>query len=294
VNHQTERKRPLKLGLFITAMAGGMRDGALRWRDLRAMAETAEAVGFDCWSLLAALAASTTRLELGTAVTCIGFRNPALLAKMADTVDEISGGRLVLGLGAGWHEPEYRAFGYPFDHRFERFDEACTIIKTLLREGKIDHEGRFYSARECELRPRGPRPNGPPIMIGALANRPRMLRLVAKHADWWNGWLLHARSHIGELPPLQAALKAACAAVGRDPATIVQTVGIGLDQRPVSDRPPHTPGTPEYMTGAPAEIAEHLRAFARAGITHIQITPRIQGVAGVEAFAPVIELLDRE
>jgi probable F420-dependent oxidoreductase len=296
-------------------MAGGMRDGALRWRDLRAMAETAEAVGFDsfwipdhlifrnegeaphgpweCWSLLAAVAASTARLELGTAVTCIGFRNPALLAKMADTVDEISGGRLILGLGAGWHEPEYRAFGYPFDHRFERFDEACTIVKTLLREGKIDHDGTYYSARECELRPRGPRPSGPPIMIGALANRPRMLRLVAKHADWWNGWLLHARSHVDELPPLQAALEAACADVGRDPATIVRTIGIGVDQRPASERPPHTPGMPEYLTGSAEEIAEHLRAFARAGVSHMQITPRIQGVAGVEALAPVLELLDR-
>jgi alkanesulfonate monooxygenase SsuD/methylene tetrahydromethanopterin reductase-like flavin-dependent oxidoreductase (luciferase family) len=322
VSHHTERHRPLKLGIFISAMAGGMRDGALRWRDLRAMAQTAEAVGFDsfwipdhlifknegeaphgpweCWSLLAALAASTTRLELGTAVTCIGFRNPTLIAKMADTVDEISGGRLVLGLGAGWHKPEYEAFGYPFDHRFERFDEACTIVKTLLREGKIDHEGTYYSARECELRPRGPRPNGPPIMIGALASKPRMLGLVAKHADWWNGWLLHARSHPDEVPPLQSAVDAACAGIGRDPATLVRTLGIGVDQRPPSAPPTHVPGTASYLsslasflTGTPEEIAEHVRAFAREGISHIQVTPRIQGVAGVEEFGRVLELLDR-
>jgi alkanesulfonate monooxygenase SsuD/methylene tetrahydromethanopterin reductase-like flavin-dependent oxidoreductase (luciferase family) len=315
VSHSSNRNRPLKLGVFISAMAGGMRDGALRWRDLRAMAETAEAVGFDsfwipdhlifknegeaphgpweCWSLLAALAASTSRLELGTAVTCIGFRNPTLLAKMADTVDEISGGRLVLGLGAGWHEPEYEAFGYPFDHRFARFDEACTIVKTLLREGKIDHEGTFYSARECELRPRGPRPNGPPIMIGALASRPRMLGLVAKHADWWNGWLLHARSHAEEVPPLTAAVEAACAGVGRDPTTLVRTLGIGVDQRLAAERPPHVPGTPEFLTGSDEEIAAHMHAFAREGIAHVQVTPRIQGVAGVEAFGRVLELLDR-
>lgn len=314
MSHDTERRRPLKLGVFISAIAGGMRDGALRWRDLRAMAEAAEAVGFDsfwipdhlifknegevphgpweCWSLLAALAASTSRLELGTAVTCVGFRNPTLLAKMADTVDEISGGRLVLGLGAGWHKPEYEAFGYPFDHRFARFDEACTIIKTLLREGKIDHEGTYYSARECELRPRGPRPNGPPIMIGALASKPRMLGLVAKHADWWNGWLLHGRSHVEEVPPLAAAVEAACARVGRDPATLVRTIGIGVDQRPASERPPHTPGTPEFLTGTPEEIADHLRAFAHEGVSHSQVTPWIQGVAGIEAFAPVLGLLD--
>jgi alkanesulfonate monooxygenase SsuD/methylene tetrahydromethanopterin reductase-like flavin-dependent oxidoreductase (luciferase family) len=316
VTEQPTRNRPVKIGIFISAIAGGMRDGALRWNDLRAMAQTAEAVGFDsfwipdhlifknegetphgpweCWSLVSALAASTTRLELGTAVTCIGFRNPTLIAKMADTVDEISGGRLILGLGAGWHEPEYTAFGYSFDHRFPRFDEACTIIKTLLREGKIDHEGTYYSARECELRPRGPRPNGPPIMIGALASKPRMLGLVAKHADWWNGWLLHSRSHVDEVPPLNAAVDTACATAGRDPSTLARTIGIGLDQRPASERPPHVPGTPEFLTGTDEEIAEHLRAFARQGITHIQITPRIQGVAGVEAFGRVLEILDRD
>src|SRR5262245_22263365 len=138
--------RTVKVGIFVTAMAGGMRDGALRWSDLRLMAERADTLGFDsfwvpdhlifmpegeqphgpweCWSLIAALAASTSRLEIGSLVTCVPFRNPGLLAKMADTIDEISGGRLILGLGAGWHEPEFDAFGYSFDHRFERFEEA--------------------------------------------------------------------------------------------------------------------------------------------------------------------------
>lgn len=305
--------RTPKLGIFISAVAGGMRDGALKWRDLRAMAETAEAIGLDsfwipdhfifknegeqphgpweCWSLMAALAASTSRLELGTAVTCVGFRNPALLAKIADTVDEISGGRLVLGLGAGWHKPEYDAFGYPFDHRFERFDEACTIIKTLLRDGQIDFDGTYYQARDCELRPRGPRPSGPPIMIGALASKPRMLGLVAKHADWWNGWLLHSRSHPDEMPALNDAVEAACAKVGRDPSTLARTVGIGIDQRPASDRPTLNPGDPEPLSGTPEEIAEAIREFGRHGVTHIQIAPRIPGAAGVEALAPVLALL---
>ena len=91
-------------------------------------------------------------------MTCVGFRNPALLAKMADTVEEISGGRLILGLGAGWHEPEFTAFGFPFDHRVDRFAEAVTIISGLLRNGHIDFEGTYHQARDCELRPRGPRP----------------------------------------------------------------------------------------------------------------------------------------
>jgi len=311
----TPAPQPLtpSVGIFITAIAGGMRDGALRWRDLREMAQCAEALGFDsfwipdhlifknegeaphgpweCWSLLSALAASTSRITLGTAVTCIGFREPGLLAKMAATVDEISGGRLVLGLGAGWHKPEYDTFGYPYENRFERFDEAVHIIRTLLREGAIDFEGRFYTLRECELRPRGPREHGPPLMIGALANKPRMLRFVARYADWWNGWLLHGRSHPDEVPPLREAVDAVCAEVGRDPATLVRTIGIGIDQRPPSERPTYPAEGRTPLTGTPEEIAEALRAFGREGIAHIQVTPFVQGVAGIETLAPVLELL---
>src|SRR5215471_9977214 len=121
--------------------------------------------------------AVTTRVELGPLVVCTSFRNPTLLAKMTDTLDEISGGRLILGLGAGYHEREYRAFGYPFDHRVSRFEEALKIIQPLLRRGAVDFQGKYYKARECELRPRGPRRQGPPILIGAPPRLPRMLRL---------------------------------------------------------------------------------------------------------------------
>src|SRR4051812_36727843 len=151
------------------------------WSDLKEMARHAEAVGFDslwlpdhmiydfaalggmpgappwgvweCWSMLSALAAVTSRVDLGTIVACTGFRNPALLAKMAVTLDEISGGRLILGLGAGYHEIEFRMFGYPFDHLVGRFEEALQIICPLLRTGAVDFQGKFYTARQCELRP---------------------------------------------------------------------------------------------------------------------------------------------
>jgi alkanesulfonate monooxygenase SsuD/methylene tetrahydromethanopterin reductase-like flavin-dependent oxidoreductase (luciferase family) len=310
-----QTNRPLQVGLFITAMAGGMRDGALRWSDLRTMAERAETLGFDsfwvpdhlifknpgekphgpweCWSLLSALAATTSRMQIGSLVTCVGFRNPGLLAKMADTIDEISGGRLILGLGAGWHEPEYQAFGFPYDHRFERFEEAVQIIRTLLREGQIDHDGRFYTLRECELRPRGPRPEGPPILIGALATKKRMLGLIARYADLWNGWLVHARSHPDEVAPLNTALDEALAAAGRDPSCIGRTIGIMVDQRPERERTPLPASSATPLAGTPEEIAAAIRAIAAQGVSHVQIVPVIQGVAGVEAFAPVLELLDR-
>ena len=315
-----ERRRPLKVGIFVSVMVGGMRDGALRWSDLRVMALRAEEVGFDSfwipdhllfrtegqpthgpwegWSLIAALAAATSRLEIGSLVACTGFRNPALLAKMADTVDEISGGRLILGLGAGWHEPEFRAFGYPTDHPIARFAEAVRLIRSLLRGGSADFDGTYYQVRDCVLRPRGPRPQGPPILIGALAGGPRMLRLAATHADLWNGWLVHTRSHPDQVPPLRAAVDAACAEIGRDPATLGRTVGILVDQREPGERAgfersPLAPSGPEPLVGTPAELADALRRFAAEGIGHVQVTPVVNGVAGVEAFAPVLALLDR-
>ncbi|MFN8590186.1 MAG: LLM class flavin-dependent oxidoreductase [Thermomicrobiales bacterium] len=309
-----------KIGLYVSSIVGGMRDGALGWRDLSAMARRAEDVGFDsfwlpdhllfrfagepahgpweCWSLLCGLAAVTSTIQLGSLVACTGYRNPALLAKMADTLDEISDGRLVLGLGAGWHEPEYLAYGYPFDHRFERFEEAVQMIRALLRDGRLDFQGTYHTANDCELRPRGPRPQGPPIMIGTLAGRPRMAQLIARHADQWNGWLVHARSYADQIPALRETTDAACLAVGRDPATLERTVGIAIDQQPADesglrypDATPLTPGARQPLTGSPETIAAELRRFAAEGITHIQVAPVLDGLAGIEAMAPVITLL---
>src|SRR4051794_21204327 len=311
--------RPLKVGLHLPNV-GGMHGDAVSWSDLLVMARRAEELGFDSlwvadhllmrfpgwehrpvgtwegWSLLAALAAATDRIMLGPLVSCATFRNPALLAKIAATVDEISGGRLILGLGAGWHEPEYTAFGYPYDHLGSRFDEALTIIAALLRDGPVDFVGRYYQARECELRPRGPRPGGIPIMIGAEGER--LLRLTARHADAWNwAWV----SSVDEVIPRQAAVDAACRDVGRDPATLERSVAVPIDLPGRPDAPPggeaevanwvrESTGT---ATGSPEELAALLRAFAAAGIAEVQVWLAPSTVAGVEAFAPVLELLDR-
>jgi alkanesulfonate monooxygenase SsuD/methylene tetrahydromethanopterin reductase-like flavin-dependent oxidoreductase (luciferase family) len=241
------------------------------------------------WSILAALAATTTRVALGPLVACAGFRNPALLAKMATTVDEISGGRLILGLGAGWHEPEFAAFGYPFDHRVARFEEAVTIIHGLLRDGQVNFSGTYYQAKACELRPRGPRPAGPPILIGGAG--PRMLRTTARFADAWSrdfdALTAGAPPHSpADLASWRVTVDTACTAVRRDPATLERMAAVAVS----------LPGAPnprwEALTGSPAELAEGLRGYARAGFSHVQLWLDPSTEADIAAFGPVLELLD--
>ncbi len=311
------RQRPLKVGAFIPIVEREMDGGTARGADVLAMARAAEEAGFDsvwipdhllihdagrepqgaweCGALLGALAATTRRVELGALVMATSFRNPTLLAKLADTVDELSGGRLILGLGSGRHEPEHRAFGYPFDRQVGRFEEALEIVTTLLRTGRVDFRGHYYEARECELRPRGPRPNGPPILIGALGTGPRMLHLTARYADLWNAWLTWGRSAPDAVPPLRAMVDDACRAVGRDPATLRRTVTVlaevpGHAARVTSTSPT---GSGEPLTGSPSAIAEALRGFAREGIDHVQIVHAPNTAAGIAGFAPVLEALDR-
>ena len=311
--------RSLKLGIFLPVFEGsgeaffGMFPRTLRWPELLRFVQTTEAVGFDAvwvpdhllfrfegeqgpshglweaWSILAALAAATERVELGTLVLCTAFRNPALLAKMADTVDEVSGGRLILGLGAGYQEPEFRAFGYPFDHLVSRFEEALTIVTTLLREGEIDFEGQYYTARNCELRPRAVRPGGPPIMVAGRTG-PRMLRLAAERADLWNSWNVFDRSHPHVIPSIREHLDVACRAVGRDPATLARTVSVMVvppGHEPMSMSPEVQP-----VVGTADEVAETLDGFAREGIAHVQLVLNPSTEAAVEAMAPVLALLN--
>lgn len=306
----------LKIGMYVPFSERQMQGETPGWADILAMAQRAEAVGFDslwvpdhliqyydgvdprggweCWSLVSALAASTNHVELGTIVTATSFRNPAMLAKIVDTVEEISGGRVILGLGTGYHEPEYRAFGYPFDHPFSRFAEALAIIHGLLRHGQVDFVGKYYEARECELRPRGPRRNGPPIMIGSSG--PKMLGLLAQYADLWNVWLVHGSSRPESIPPLRAQVDAACQAVGRDPATVGRTATVLVDYVGTDDlalRLMRPASTPEAIVGDAQEVAATLRAFADEGISHLQIFLQPNNLAGIERFAPVLEALNK-
>ncbi len=206
---------------------------------------------------------------------------------MADTVDEISGGRLILGLGAGWNETDFTAFGFPCDHLVSRFEEALTIIRTLLRDGQIDFDGTYYAARDCELRPRSPRPTGPPILVGASG--PRMLDITARLADAWNGACNTAAAYV----PLRERVDAACNAAGRDPSSLDRTAAVLVDFTggrgiPTSFNPSRLPP----LSGTPEQIAETLRELAVADVTHAQITTIPMTVESIERFAPVLELLD--
>ena len=262
----------------------------VRWPELRDMAIAAEAVGLDsvwvgdhllyrtasgvrgpweAWSTLAAVAAVTERVQIGPLVAATAFHNPTMLAKKAATVDEISGGRLILGLGAGWNRDEFEAYGFPFDHRASRFEEAFTIIRTLLRDGAIDFTGTYYTARDCELAPAA-RPGGPPLMIGSEG--PRVLRATLAHVDLWNAWHAWYGNDPAGLAPLHGTVDLLSAEVGRDPCEIGRTVAVMLEAPGGSGRLHGSPGRRQSKAigGTPEEVAGVLRAFGDAGIGHIQ------------------------
>ena len=255
------------------------------WKEVAAMARLAEEVGLDsiwlgdhllydlpegrrgpweAWSMLAALAAVTERVELGPLVAALPFHNPAMLAKKAATVDEISGGRLTLGVGAGWNQVEFEAFGFPFDRRFARFAEAFTIVRTLLTEGRIDHQGEFYTLVDCELLPRPSRPGGPPLLVGS--NGPRMLALTLPYVSAWNSWYTDFDNDPELVAPLIGTIDAACREAGRPPEAVARTVALYLG---FVDTPRRRTGG-EPLDGNTDDILRHLAVLESAGIGHVQ------------------------
>ena len=292
------------LGLNLPYVEGSMDGRTPRWADLLAMAHEAETVGFDglwvsdhvgfgdpdgawngaweSWTLLSALAASTRRVTIGPYVAAVPFRNPALLAKMAETLDEVSDGRVVLGLGAGWNEAEFTAFDFPWSDRFDRFEDGLRIVTSMLRTGRADVAGRVTHARRARLEPRGPRGRGLPVMVGASG--PRLLRLAAELADEWNGGL----RTLDEARGLLDAVDAACAEVGRDPHALRRSAEILV--RPVvrvGDPPPEE----RELRGSPAELGSVVRAFGACGFDHLQVQLRPNRLDSVTAFGAVIREL---
>jgi probable F420-dependent oxidoreductase len=295
----------MKIGLMLPLAA----DETEGFTVLRAMALEAEASGLDsvwgadhlifrddegtfgiheCWTILTAVAALTSRVEIGPLVLAVPFRNPALIAKMAAELDEVSGGRLILGLGCGWHEPEFDAFDYPFDHRVSRFEEAMRIITPLLRGETVNFEGRYHRAHDLTLLPPLVRDGGPPILIAG--KQPRMLGLVAEHAAQWNSAWYGFPDRADVLRTRLADLDAALDTAGRDPATLTRTAGIfvAFDGAEPDD-------VERAIHGTPDEIAAGLAGYADLGISHViaHIFPRTpESVARFgEAAARARELL---
>lgn len=276
----------MKIGLMLPIGQQELLAGPDRWSLFRDMTVAAEESGFDsvwcadhllfrdeetpdrtegiheAWTVLSAVAAITDRVQIGSLVLCVPFRNPALTAKMATTLDEISHGRLILGLGCGWHEPEFDAFGYEFDHRVGQFAEALEIIVPLLRGGSVTFDGRWQRAADAQVVPAGPRPDGPPLLIAG--KRPRMLELVARHATSWNAaWYGHP-DEADELRDRIARLHQAMDAIGRPRDEIELTAGIFVATSPAEDDRPD-----ETIRGSIDDIAEAMAGYEALGVSHL-------------------------
>ena len=294
----------MKIGIMINHGEDPESGAVPSYAEMREMAQAVEANGFDsgwivdhlffrfeenktvgiweCWTLLTALAEATSRIEWGTLVLCNPFRDPALLAKMAHTLDEVCQGRLILGVGCGWHQPEFDAFGFPFDYRVSRFDEALQIMKPLLAGESVDFDGKFYQVKDCVISPLGPRPGGIPLLVASKA--PRMVDLTARYADQWNTAWLGDPEPLGERV---AMMRDACVKVERDPDTLVITVGISVafldlgEGRSIAAEP---------LTGSVDEIARAFAAYEKAGADHLQVGISPYGLPALERLAEAVKI----
>ena len=252
----------------------------VRWPEYLAMARAAEEVGLDSiwlgdhllyrgdgreergplevWTLLSALAAVTTRVRLGPLVACASFHPPGLIAKMAATVDDVSGGRLVLGLGAGWNETEYRAFGLPYDHRVSRFEESFEIVRRLVAGERVTLEGRYWSADDLVLMP--PPERRIPLMIGS--NGERMLSIALPHVDWWNTWYAGYGNTPDGFAELNACISAAAERAGRDPSEVARSTAVLVELDPEAVTRPH--GDDQARPVGLDDLPAHLGALAEA------------------------------
>jgi probable F420-dependent oxidoreductase len=297
--------RPLRVGIQLPEVE---RD--VRWPEYVAMARAAEAVGFDSiwvgdhllyrgkgrnergpwesWTLLSALAAVTERVRIGPLVACLAFRPPGLLAKTAATVNEVSGGRLVLGVGAGWNETEFRAFGLPFDHRVARFEEAFEIVRRLLSGERATVAGRYWKTDEAILLPR---PAGrPALMVGS--NGARMLEITLPHVDAWNTWYVRYGNTPDGFAALNESVRAAAERVGRDPNEIERSacVLVVLD-RSAGERTIEEGVVP--LEGSMGRVASGLRDLAEAGADEAILVLSPITERSIRDLGEALVLLDR-
>ena len=251
------------------------------WSEYASMARAAEEIGFDsiwlgdhylyreddraergpweAWTFLAALAAITERVRLGPLVACLNFHNPAVVAKKVAAVDELSGGRFTLGVGAGWNRAEFDAFGIPFDHRASRFEESFDIVRRLLEGERVTFEGRFHQVRDAVLMPSPSQ--RPPLMVGSTGER--VLAATLPHVDTWNTWYDWYGNTAEGFSTKIREIDAACERAGRDPASIERSACVLVRLGGAKERPDQEGVTP--LEGSPDEIGAGLGAMADAG-----------------------------
>lgn len=275
------------------------------WNALRAYALEAEAAGLDSvwmfdhffnrrddgtmqnmyesWTILSAVASVTDRILLGSLVMCSSFRSPGLLAKMAATLDEVSGGRLILGIGAGWYNPEYEAFGYPTDRRGTRYEETLAIVRRLLDGERVTFAGEFNQLRDAVLAPAPSRR----IPILVAGDGPRVLRLAGRYGDAWNdnGFGLPDERLRRVLKSLDESLEAE----GRDPSTLERTIGVTVRRPGVAVHPDDEPA----FQGAPRELAEVFSTYADLGVDHLILEVGPKTIASIAWVSEAIDLFRR-
>lgn len=242
---------------------------------------------YEAWTTLAAIAAVTERVEIGPLVASTSFHAPAMLAKQAATVDAISGGRLILGLGAGWNRREYDAFGFAYDRRVSRFEEALAILVPLLREGRTTFHGQFYDVDDCVIDPRPVRPGGPPIMLGS--NSPRMLGIGLPVVDSWNVWwsiydnsverFAEVKEEVDAATPEGRSVEATAAVLVTLPGGRGRLMGDHYDT--------------DVTTVTPDDLADHVRGLAAAGATHLQLVLDPITAESIDVVGEVLAELDR-
>lgn len=296
--------RPLRIGVQLPEV-----EREVRWPEYAAMAVAAEEAGFDsvwvgdhmlyrgderpergpwdAWAVLAALAAITNRVELGPLVACTGFHPPGVIARMAAAIDEISGGRFVLGLGSGWNQGEFAAFGIPYDHRVTRFEEAFAIVRGLLAGERVTLDGRYWQADDAVLLP--PPARRTPLLIGS--NGPRMLGIALPHVDAWNTWFDGYGNTVAGFADLNAQIDAAARRAGRPQGEIARSacVLVSLDERAGERRP--LPDSPP-VSGDPGVLARHLRGLAEAGANEAILVLDPITERSVRAMGQTLALLD--
>ena len=245
---------------------------------------------YEAWTTLAALAAITSRVQLGPLVASLSFHNPAMMAKMAATIDQISNGRFIFGIGSGWNHAEYLGYGFPFDHRVDRFEESFSVIRQFFDTGECSYQGQYVQIEDRVLFPRVVRPGGPPMMVGSHGKR--MLAITLPFVKMWNAWFADYDNDRTLLPNLLAEIDTACELAGRDPSTLEKTICplVTFDRGDLPFNPGRNPAN--IVRGEdPLVLADELNAYAELSVAHVQLVLDPITPATIESAARAIEVL---